>query len=205
METVNRVFENTYRDYLSQIGSIDLSEVALTVDIGFDDNGLMIPLMGDIYTVSGHGISGPNGRQPSFDVCVILARYVLMAIEKKEEAGDWTAFRDLKNAGPLEAYFRNDVETALISSFTGRLSLFKDAVDSLKGISPSMALNYDLAAEVTLLPGLPVIITFNEADDEFPASCSVLFADNAESWLDAESLAILARLLSVKLKKLAGL
>ena len=111
----------------------------------------------------------------------------------------------MKNSGPLETYFSNDVEAAIKNSFTGKLQLLQKTIDSLQGTRPSMELNYDLATEVVLLPGLPVIIIFNDADAEFPASCSVLFDSNAESWLDAESLAILGLLLVAKLKKLASL
>ena len=111
----------------------------------------------------------------------------------------------MKNSGPLETYFSNDVEAAIKNSFTGKTGLLKKASDLLNAIVPSMELNYDLAVEIALLPGLPAIIIFNDADEEFPASCSVLFDGNAESWLDAESLAMLGRLLFIKLKNLSSL
>ena len=205
MVTENRIFEKTYKDYLSQIGRMDLSAVAEKVGLDFVDNNLIIPLLGERLCVSYNGIYDSSGGQPGFDVCVILFRYVLMSMDDKPDVKGWTAFRDLKNSGPLETYFSNDVEAAIKNSFTGKLQLLQKTIDSLQGTRPSMELNYDLATEVVLLPGLPVIIIFNDADAEFPASCSVLFDSNAESWLDAESLAILGLLLVAKLKKLASL
>jgi hypothetical protein len=115
----------------------------------------------------------------------------------------WTAFRDLKNGGPLKKYFQNDVEMAIIRFFSGKVPLLKKAVQHLKGKKPEIDLNYDVAAQLTLLPLLPVILTFNDEDEDFPAACSVLFDGHAESFLDAESLAIAARVLAVTLKAMA--
>jgi hypothetical protein len=53
------------------------------------------------------------------------------------------------------------------------------------------------------LPRVPVLLLFNDADDEFPAHCSLLFEGRAEKYLDAECLAILGMLLSVYLRKRA--
>ena len=201
----NRIFEKTYRDYLSQIGSMDLSAAAKKAGLDFVDNALIIPLLGEELCVSDNGIYDSSGGQPGFDVCIILSRYVLMSMDDKPDVTGWTAFRNLKNSGPLETYFRNDVEAAIKNFFTGKTGLLKKASDLLNAIVPSMELNYDLAVEIALLPGLPAIIIFNDADEEFPASCSVLFDGNAESWLDAESLAMLGRLLFIKLKNLSSL
>ena len=53
------------------------------------------------------------------------------------------------------------------------------------------------------LPKVPVIVLFNDADDEFPTQCSLLFERRAESYLDAECLAMIARLLLANLKRAA--
>ena len=47
------------------------------------------------------------------------------------------------------------------------------------------------------------IVLFNDADDEFPAQCSVLFERRAENYLDAECLAIAGRLLFTSLESSA--
>jgi hypothetical protein len=44
---------------------------------------------------------------------------------------------------------------------------------------------------------------FNDADDEFPAKCSVLFPARTEAYLDAECIAMLGTLLFRKLKRAA--
>lgn len=204
MKPEKTVFEKTYSDYLAQIEKVDLGKTGDLLGLKLIDNALSIPLLGDVFTVSGKGIRNEAGKKPGFDRCVILAKYILLCPETLPSCHEWTAFRDLKNAGPLEKYFRNDVESVLIGFFSGKSSLLKKAVEDLGGRPPAIDLNYDLAAELFLLPKLPVMIVFNDEDDEFPATCSVLFEQHAESFLDAESLAILANVFAGKLKRLAS-
>jgi hypothetical protein len=51
------------------------------------------------------------------------------------------------------------------------------------------------------LPQIPVILLFNDADDEFPAQSSVLFERKAEKYLDPECLSMAGRLLFTCLKE----
>jgi dienelactone hydrolase len=46
------------------------------------------------------------------------------------------------------------------------------------------------------LPKIPILLLFNDADDEFPAQCLLLFERRAEKYLDMECLAILGWLLA---------
>jgi hypothetical protein len=51
------------------------------------------------------------------------------------------------------------------------------------------------------LPRVPVMLLFNDADDEFPAKSSVIFERRAEHYLDSECLAMVGRCLFNFLKK----
>jgi len=51
------------------------------------------------------------------------------------------------------------------------------------------------------LPKVPVLLLFDDADEEFPAQCKVLFERRAKNYLDPECLAILGMLLSDFLNK----
>jgi hypothetical protein len=50
------------------------------------------------------------------------------------------------------------------------------------------------------LPKIPVLLLFNDADEEFPAQCAVLFERRAENFLDMECLAMVGMLLFEYLK-----
>jgi hypothetical protein len=47
------------------------------------------------------------------------------------------------------------------------------------------------------------LILFNDADEEFPAQCMVLFERRAENYLDMECLAMVGMLLFEQLKRAA--
>ena len=55
-----------------------------------------------------------------------------------------------------------------------------------------------------LLPCVPILLLFNDADEEFPAQCLLLFEHRAEKYLDMESMAILAWLLTDYLNQSLG-
>ena len=193
------IYQKTYRNYIAQVAETNLLSLSEKLGISVEGGEAIIPLFGEPHRISPDGILAPAGEQPPFDVCVILCKYLLLCPGKTPHEKDWVSFRGLKNSGPLINYFSNDVERAISSGFSGRLNEIKEAAESLGGLSPEMDAGYDLSAKFTALPMIPVIMLFNDADDEFPATCSILFERRAEKYLDAECLAITGRLLFTSL------
>jgi hypothetical protein len=54
------------------------------------------------------------------------------------------------------------------------------------------------------LPHIPILLLFNDTDEEFPAQCLLLFERRTETYLDVESMAILAWLLTDYLNQSLG-
>ncbi len=195
------VFEKTYKDYLAQVAGIDLRSVEHLLGGQAEKGGIKIPLFGEFYAISENGITDPSGKQPSLDICVILCKYLLLCPAARPREKEWVSYRDLKDSGPLTVYFLNDVERAIANHFVGRLDALKETCKGVGGYPPDMDVSYDLAMQFDALPRVPVMLLFNDADDEFPAKSSVLFERRAESYLDPECLAMVGRLLFSKLKK----
>ena len=145
----------------------------------------------------------PSGKQPSLDISVIIFKYLLMCPDVYPQEKEWVSYRDFKDSGPLTTFFANDVERAIVSYFTGKLSDMEKASKSLGGYPSDIEVTYDLSVQFDALPQVPILLLFNDADDEFPAQCSVLFERRAEKYLDPESLSMIGRLLSIYLKKAA--
>lgn len=53
----------------------------------------------------------------------------------------------------------------------------------------------DLAYAFPALPGLPLIITFNDADEDFPAEAKLFYDLTAPNFLDLECLAVMGLIL----------
>ena len=149
--------------------------------------------MGKYYEVSSAGITGPSGKTPVYDICVILSKYLLLCPDTPPQEDRLVSFRNFKNTGPLTNYFNNDVEHSIAAYFKGNLDGLKKAGKIISGYRPNLDLNYDLAMQFGALPKIPVILLFNDADEEFSEKCSVLFEQRAEKYLDAECLAMLGR------------
>ena len=191
MEGEETVFEKSYEKYLAQLKEISFKSIASNIGGIVEEDVIAIPLLGKNYSISFNGITDPSGNKPIYDICVVLSKYLLLCPDVTPKEDEWVSFRDFKDSGPLTNYFNNDVERSITSYFKGRLAGLKKASKSISGHQPNLDVNYDLAMQFDALPKIPVILLFNDADEEFSAKCSVLFERRAEKYLDAECLAML--------------
>jgi hypothetical protein len=199
------VFEKTYNDYLEQVARLDIKSMEGKLGIVVEGKETIIPLLGRPQRVSKEDITGPSGERPSFEACVILCRYLILCPEGYPRDSRWVSYRDLKDSGPLTSYFENDVEKAITKSYSGKKDTLRMACDRLGGHPPDMEdLFYDISMQFELLPMVPLLMLYNDPDEEFPAKCSVLFEARAEDYLDAECLAMAGRLLFTSLKEADG-
>jgi Domain of unknown function (DUF3786) len=201
MQIEKTAFEKTYQSYLEQLRQISFESSAHDLGAKIDGNRLKILLFTNEYAVCGEGIADASGKKPPHDICVILSKYILRCPAAPPKEHDWVSFRNFKDAGPLTGYFTNEVEGAIGSYFSGRLNDLKKACDILGGHPAGLEVKYDLAVGFDALPRIPVIMLYNDADEEFSAKCSVLFEARAEKYLDAECIAMIGWQLFDHLKK----
>lgn len=201
MPTEETVFERTYKNYLEQLKGISFESIAPKLGAKTEGNALKIKLFQSDYLVSAERIAGPWGEKPAYDICVILSKYLLMCPEKLPENSGWVSFRDFKDSGPLVTYFQNDIERSIASQFAGNIDDLKKASNRLGGYPPDIDATYDYSIQFDALPMIPVIVLCNDTDEEFPATCSVLFESRADRYLDAECIAMLGRQLFGCLRK----
>jgi hypothetical protein len=197
----SKVFEETLKNYLSQLGRIEFKFLENILGVGVEKDEVMVPFFGKPYRVSTKGVSDPSGKQPPLEISVVLCRYLLLYPKTNPIDDQWVSYRDFKDSGPLTKFFLNAVEQPVANHFSGRLDELKASCDLLGGYQPFIELSYELSAQFNPLPKIPLLLLYNDADDEFPAHCSILFERRAEKYLDAECLAILGMLLSVYLRK----
>ncbi len=189
------VFEKTYHHYLNQIFSKVVKLSTDRLGISIHDNEISVDLLNCRYTISRDDIRDKNGKRPPFDICVILSRYLLTERDNYPQDKNWCSFRDLKDSNPLIHYFKTNVDNAFIKEFTGNIERLKKSCLLLGGITSNEDLNQDISLLFNVLPRVPVLLLFNDKDEEFPAACSVLFERRAENYLDAECLAMVGRFL----------
>jgi hypothetical protein len=203
MPNAESIFDQTYEKYLAQLQELPLASIAPKIGAQYADGRLRIPLFDRVFEVSAAGITGQDGKRPSYDVCVILSKYLLLFAEPPEPGGNWVSFRDFKDSRPLHNYFASDVERAIASHFSGRIEALKTACQGIGGYRPDLPVAYDLAMQFDALPKHSVILLVNDTDDEFPAQCTVLFPAHFDTCLDAECIAMVGAQLFSRLKQFA--
>jgi len=184
------VFEKTYTDYLAQIAEIDFLSRAEKLGAEFRGNCLTIHFYGEPYRISGNGVFKPSGERANFAVSVVLCRYVIQCPENIPVSGEWVTYREFRDAGPLVGYFTSNTNKIIETTFAGNTEALEDACRRLGGSFMDGDTSYDLSVVLDFLPRIPVYLRFNDRDDEFPAQCSILFRQSAETYLDMECLSI---------------
>ena len=191
----------TYQNYLHQIAKIDMDSRSEKLGGTVEGNQVIISFFGRPYRISGQGIKDPSGEQPAIGISVVICKYLLLCPEIPSLDKEWVSYRDFKDAAPLAGSFVNNTERAIAHNFSGRLDELDGACKRLGGWNPGLDLSYQLIIKLYPLPKVPVLLLFDDVDEEFPAQCKVLFERRAEHYLDPECLAILGMLLSDFLNK----
>ncbi len=205
MNSEAAVFDETYQDYLNRIGEIDLVDTAGRLGLEMQDDGqAVILLLNRTYLASAQGITRADGVRPQLGTCVILSKYLLMCPPEPPAGDDWASYRDFKDSGPLATYWAHEVEGGLVDTFAGRLADLGLAAGKLGGLAPDEDFPYDACYRFESLSRIPMLLLFNDADEEFPAKATVLFAARAEYYLDGECLAMLGAQLSGRLAAVAA-
>jgi len=200
------VFEKTYQEYLAQVNKLDLKAVAQKTGTQWDGKNVIIPLFEIPYRISADGITDSSGKEAGYSIKVVLCQYLLLHPSNHSEDDTWVSYKDFKDAAPLANTFHVKSEMSIAGNFEGQLKALKKACLEIGGYDHFEALSYDLHIKFNALPRVPILLLFNDADDEFPnAQCLLLFERRAEQYLDMECLAILGWLLAEKLGGLKGI
>jgi hypothetical protein len=104
-------------------------------------------------------------------------------------------FREFSNAGPLFFRFSENTGKIISTTFSGHLEKLKSRCQSLGGIILGTA-SYDLSVQFQALNKVFIFLNFNDTDEFMPANAMFLFHDNAETFLDLESLTIICTYLT---------
>lgn len=201
MDRKSPIFEQTYKDYLAKIAKTDLQAKAPLLGMTIEGDTAILPFLGREYRISPQGILNPEGWRPDFSLCVLLCQHILLSPNRMPIGDDdWVTFKDFHEAAPFVGAFDLNVQRSLAAHFIGKVDQLQQACEQLGGTDPQMGLSYQVVMRFSALPRVPVIILFNDADEEFPAECSILFERRVRHFLDMECLAIVGWLIGDLLK-----
>jgi len=198
------VYEKVYQELLPRLAAADLKSAAreLGLDWQADQNAARVPLLGRDFLVGPDGVRPADGGSDPFTHRIVLAYYLLHG-GRGTPAGRYLPYRELPGGQDFARSLSEIVEGRLARSFSGRLPQLEKAAQAL-GASPAPPeFSGDLARVFPALPKLPLVLTFYDADEEFPAEAKVFYDLTAPNFLDLECLAVLGLILVMELEAAA--
>lgn len=204
MEGKAPIFDKIHQDYLVRINNLDLEALSEKIGTEWTGQSVILPLFGVPYSISGAEVLDPSGNEPDHSIKVVLCQYLLRHPSRHPQNKSWASYKDFRDAAPLANTYHVNTEMEIARQFACRLHALKTAGLALGGKNHESALNYDLHMRFDALPRVPILLLFNDADDEFPAQSLLLYEKRVKHYLDMECLAILGRLLAEKLSRLGS-
>ena len=130
-------FEKTYKEYLSQIASIDFKSNAEKLGGQIDGDDVIIPFFGKPHRISPAGITDMLGKRPTLAISVVISKYLLLCPGTTPKENDWVSYRDFKDAAPFAGAFANNAEKGVAINFKIvegkiRFEINSDVLDNLK-------------------------------------------------------------------------
>ncbi len=154
------------------------------------DQSFVINFFNRKIFVSKQGVIDAEGGDLTPAVMVLLLKYLLLCPDHVwETTNKLVTFREFSNAGPLVSSFTTNTAKIIETTFSGNLVKLKHQCTRLGGTiveNPS----HDMSVRFRALHRIPIILNFNDRDETLPANASFLYHDNAESYLDLESLMV---------------
>ncbi len=193
------VYNETYHHYLEQLNTMWFDGKEDVLGVTSEGDVAVVPYFGQSIRLTADGLKDESGYRPDFSDCVVVCRYLIMCPLFEPKQKEWVAYRDFPDAGPLTVFWADTVEGPLARAFSGKSGALEKSCEALGSTTPDMDIACDLCRCFTPLPKVPLLLVFNDADDEFPAAVSLLFEKRASTYLDAESQAILGHVLSKRL------
>lgn len=194
------VFDKIMKDYLHQVALIeDKKEIGASLGITVINDGYKIPIFNSIYTITTDRIIDADGKSASYAIAVTLCKYLLLCPNLPSNDSSLVTYKDFKDATPYVGGFRNTAEKPIADHFENCLPKLEKRCLELGGQPFVTEVSCQLAFTFQALPNVPIILLFNDADEDFPAQAALLFQKNAASFLDMECLAMIGSALAYRL------
>ncbi|MBL0716819.1 MAG: DUF3786 domain-containing protein [Desulfosarcina sp.] len=186
----SKIFDEKYQEYLPLIKNFDFSKKAEILGIQTEDQSSSFKFFNRRIIFDRKDFNDVTGNEVTFAIKVLLCKYLLMCPEKiSENSNRLVTFREFINAGPLFSYFATNTGKIIETTFSGNLEKLKKQCLKLGGIIMETE-SYDLSVRFLALPRIPVILNFNDKDELMPAKAVFLYHENADVYLDLQSLTI---------------
>ncbi|MGM0451947.1 MAG: DUF3786 domain-containing protein [Thermodesulfobacteriota bacterium] len=144
-----------------------------------------------------------DGGQPSV-MGIMISLYALHARPEECVVQPLKAFKEFPDSMPYVGAFSTHTEQVLVPYVEAVASAADRIKDALRGSEAPVDTAGDFAFMVYPLPKIALCYIFYEADEDFPASVTCLFSNNARRFLPVDALADVGEYASRRIIELVG-
>ena len=158
---------------------------------------------GETCTISPEAIKIGDGSQPTV-LEILISLYALHARPEQPVLQPFKSYKDFPDSMPYMAAFTSHTEQLLVPHVSAIAASVSEIKDVLKGEDAPAEASGDFSFLVYPLPKIALCYIFYEADEDFPASCTCLFSNNARVFLPVDALADVGEYTSRKIMEISG-
>ncbi|MFZ3049161.1 MAG: DUF3786 domain-containing protein [Desulfatirhabdiaceae bacterium] len=193
---------NEYIESLKQrIGSADLKALAEQTGGRYENDRLIIKVMGKDFSVNSNGSISTDIHVNSWIVVPFL-HYVLDGMGLIP-TGNWRSFRELQDGRERYPLFQKRCEEPMKQVADRYPDLFDDMVRLFNGRQVDPVFKSDISVILHPLPRLPIMICYWMSEERMASSLNVFFDQTADRNLDNGSIFSLGAGLSLMFERLA--
>lgn len=138
----------------------------------------------------------------SFNDLMAVYHLLYYSCEKPIVSGKWVPFREVKMASVFDQAFQNMILKPFAKVFSGKLELLKSVIDELGYKKERYG---DVSCRIPIFDTVELILTFWDADEEYPAQANLLFDSRITDFTHPETVVILAEVAVAQLLDKAGI
>lgn len=166
-------------------------------------NRFIFTAFGETCVISPDGITLGEGGHPSA-TGILISLYALNAKPDSCLETPFKAFKQLPSSMPYAGAFTTHTEQILVPHAESVKNSIPRIKEALCGKDAPQEVSGDFAFVVYPLPKIALCYIFYEADDEFPASATCLYSQNADLFLPVDALADTGEYTSKKILEIFG-
>jgi hypothetical protein len=168
-----------------------------------DGNRFVFDAFGEKCVIRPDGIAlGKEEHSPVFGILISL--YALNARSEICIPSPFRAFKEFPGTMPYAGAFVTHTEQVLVPHVAGIKQAVPKIVEKLNGGTDSFETAGDFSFVVYPLPKIALCYIFYEADEDFPASVTCLYSNNANRFMPVDGLADVGEYTSGKIVQLLG-
>lgn len=196
-------YEKVYEELVERLASAELEANAGALGLEWHNGEASLVLYGRRYRVGAEGVTAEDGGVAQVAHRIVLAHY-LMHGGRGEPSRRFVPYREIPGGCDFSRNLSITVEGRVASFFAGKRETLIRASEAIGGTRTEPETSCDAAFVFEALPKVPIMFTFYDEDDDFPAEVKVFFDALALHFLDLECLAVVGMLLASELEEAAN-